>query len=78
MTGKIDVIFSGYLTERVGMKKIDGLEISLGMTVKEVLEQWDLSQRLVGFVQVNGKNVHFSYVLNDGDKMKVFPLIIGG
>lgn len=78
MTGKIDVIFSGYLTERVGMKEIEGLEISSGMTVKEVLDQWELSQRLVGFVQVNGKNVHFNYVLSDGDKMKVFPLIIGG
>ncbi len=49
-----------------------------GRTVMEVIEDLGLDPDLVAVVMVNGRQEFKSYRLQDGDRVKLVPLIGGG
>ena len=49
-----------------------------GQTVQELIEEAGIPSELVAFVLVNGRQKPKSYVLKEGDVVKLAPLVGGG
>lgn len=54
------------------------LVVTAGRTVAEVLEDLGIPPELVAIVMVNGLQQPKSYRLQEGDKVKLVPLMGGG
>ena len=56
----------------------DEVDIEGGKSVEEVLASLGIPSPLVGIVLVNGRQVEKSYVIEEGDEVKLIPLLGGG
>ena len=56
----------------------EGLELSEGATIRQVLEQLGVPGPEVAFVFVNSKRQKLDEPLADGDELGIFPPIAGG
>jgi len=54
------------------------VEVEGGKSVEEVLASLGIPSPLVGIVLVNGKQVEKSYAIEEGDEVKLIPLLGGG
>lgn len=54
------------------------LTVEPGRTVREVIEDLGLDPDLVAIVMVNGRQKFKSYRLQDGDHVKLVPMVGGG
>ncbi len=54
------------------------LTVEPGRTVMEVIEDLGLNPDLVAIVMVNGRQKFKSYRLQDGDNVKLVPMVGGG
>jgi thiamine biosynthesis protein ThiS len=52
--------------------------VESGRTVMEVIEELGLDPDLVAIVMVNGRQKFKSYRLQDGDSVKLVPMVGGG
>ena len=52
--------------------------VSPGTTVREVLSAFDITEQEAKLVFVNNKRAELSSVLNNGDRVGVFPPVGGG
>ncbi len=49
-----------------------------GLTAADVIREADVSPEDVRIVIVNGHSAGYDTVLTDGDRMALFPLVVGG
>ncbi len=54
------------------------VETGGGKSVEEVISGLGIPSPLVGIVLVNGRQVDKSYVIEEGDEVKLIPLLGGG
>ena len=54
------------------------LEIPEGTTVKGILEEMKIPEKIPKILLVNGRNAEMAHVLGEGDTLSVFPPIAGG
>lgn len=54
------------------------IEVEGGKNVGEILESLGIPSALVGIVLVNGKQVGKNHKIEEGDEVKLIPLIGGG
>lgn len=69
--------FHLYLQKYSGAQEIK-LHIDGGLRVEEVLKRLGVPIEEVGIVVVNGKWQDVDYLLQDGDRVEVFPVYLGG
>jgi len=72
------VKFFGSLREAAGTNEFQSWDLPEGSTLRLLLENRGIPQALVGFTTVNDRVVKLDYPLQNGDQVKIFPLIIGG
>lgn len=81
MLGSIQVRVraSGYLQQKMpGRKAERELQLPVGKTVRDVIEELGLPASQVWVIRVNGEHVNPTRTLNDGDYVELFPLVGGG
>jgi thiamine biosynthesis protein ThiS len=54
------------------------LTVESGRTVREMIEELGVDPDLVAVVMVNGRQKFKSYQLQDGDNVKLVPMVGGG
>jgi len=74
----VNLKFFGYLSDIVTGIPLDNIECGEADTVREILERINVSEKLVGFVSVNGSLVGIDYQVSNGDTIKIYPLVVGG
>jgi molybdopterin converting factor small subunit len=75
---KIEVKFFGGLDRIAGTSKHEVVEIAGGLTIKELIYKFRITEKHTAFFIVNGEPRTLDYILQEGDKIKIFPLIVGG
>ncbi|MBW1785655.1 MAG: MoaD/ThiS family protein [Deltaproteobacteria bacterium] len=55
-----------------------GLELAGETTVREVLVRFNVPLETVKMIFINGRHAGMDAVLNDGDRVGVFPPVAGG
>ena len=60
------------------MEGRESLSVEAGRTVYQLLEELGIPSDLVAVVMVNGHQRSKSYLLREGDQVKLIPLIGGG
>lgn len=76
---KIKVVFKASLKRYSGSN--DGivfLDISEGMTIKDIIEKYGISSLDVGLTLVNGTAVSRNTVLKEGDVVELLTMLKGG
>lgn len=79
--GKIEVRLFAYLRDQHPEAKKDGvLVIPLDgpINVGTLISKLNLPAKEISLVMVNGKHQREDYVLKDGDRVGIFPMIGGG
>lgn len=80
-TGKIEVRLFAYLRDLHPEAKKDGilfLPLDDKMDVGTLITRLNLPAKEISLVMVNGKHQREDYVLKDGDRVGIFPMIGGG
>jgi len=54
------------------------LDVAEGITALAAVRSVGVPEEEIGFIAVNGQKVDPEYILKDNDRIKVFPMIIGG
>jgi len=77
---RIKLVLFGYLKNLVkeDFRGKDEIEFSSPLTVKEALDSLGISGYHVSSIQINGQPAKDNQVLNDGDELRVVPLVGGG
>ena len=70
---KLFVTLAGYLPENAGNH-----EIKEGQTIDNLIQDLGIPRELVKLIFVNGKKQESTYVLQDGDRVGLFPPVGGG
>ncbi|MCG8642228.1 MAG: MoaD/ThiS family protein [Desulfobacterales bacterium] len=70
---KLFVTLAGYLPENAGNH-----EVKEGQTIDDLIQSLGIPQGLVKLIFVNGKKQDRNYVLQDGDRLGLFPPVGGG
>lgn len=63
---------------KYALNDAQGLELANGTTIRQVLAQLGVPDKVVAFVFVNSKLRKLDDPLADGDELGVFPPIAGG
>lgn len=63
---------------RINRFKEQQLSLSEGCTVATVIDQLELSRRLLGIILINGRHGGEEDCLHDGDSLSLMPLLEGG
>jgi len=71
---KVKVV--GILSHYVGGR--GEIEVEGGRSIGEILEGLGIPPALVGIVLLNGKQVEKSHRIEEGDEVKLIPLLGGG
>lgn len=53
-------------------------QIKKGTTVSEFLKELGIPEEVAKIIIVNGQRVEKNFVLKNGDRLSIFPLIAGG
>jgi len=77
VTGCVEITPVGLLKRYIGDRETP-IVMRGGQTVAEALEALGIPSALVAIVLVNGRQVGKSYTLQDGDVVKLVPLVGGG
>jgi len=82
ITLKLFATLGDYLPEAARQKNELPLEVAPSTTVAEIISQFNLPEKLVHLVLVNGAYVahdsRLAHVLQDGDVLAIWPPIAGG
>ena len=82
VTVKLFATLGDYLPEAARRTNSLELELASGTTVAEVVSRFNLPERLVHLVLVNGNYIpgeeRLSHRLNEGDHLAVWPPVAGG
>lgn len=70
---KLFVTLAGYLPENACNH-----EVKEGQTIDDLIQDLGIPQGLVKLIFVNGKKQDRTYVLQDGDRVGLFPPVGGG
>ena len=70
---KLFVTLSKYIPENA-----DEHAIVPGKTIEELIFDLDIPDELVKLIFINGKRQEIDYVLQDGDRVGLFPPVGGG
>jgi len=54
------------------------LDVAEGITATSVIRSVGVPEDEIGFIAANGQKVDPEYILKENDRIKVFPVIIGG
>lgn len=73
----VEVIPVGHIKTRLE-NKIPGRMDVAGLSVAEFLSQLPIDSGLIVFTVVNGRMVNRDHVLEDGDSIKLVPMVGGG
>lgn len=63
---------------REGRFKVQEKEYPDGTTVSEVITGLDIDLEEVGVIMINSRHCRFDTLLQEGDKLAIFPVIGGG
>ena len=72
----VDVV--NWFTRYTGGKSCIELELPSGSSAGEAAMSIGIPVDETGFITVNGTKVEKEYNLTDGDRLKIYPVIIGG
>lgn len=78
---KVKFEFTGMMKQVIGWKKELEFEVPEGTSILEALRQLDETgdaNKRAGFAILGDKKVELSYILQDGDFLRIFPKAFGG
>ena len=75
--GNVEITAVGLLTKYIGDRETP-MVMEGGQTITEVIEALGIPSVLVAVVLINGRQESKDYVLQDGDIVKLIPLVGGG
>jgi sulfur carrier protein ThiS len=75
---KINLQVSDFLKRYIGDKKTIELTLKDNATVKDAISSVGIPTNEIGFIVLNGNKIDNELMLNEGDEIKVYNLIIGG
>ena len=67
-----------FATLRKGRGKFDMYKTNEEVTVKEILDYYNIEEEQASILYVNGRDVEFDRILEDGDVISIFPPVGGG
>ena len=71
-----------YASLSIYMPKIDRnalmVDVVEGITIKELLDQFEVPLDLIKMIFLNGVHARGDEILNEGDRVGVFPPVAGG
>lgn len=74
---KINVELSDYFKKYI-QELNKTLELPEETDVAGLIDSFDIAEDKIGFVTVNNKKAELDYKLKEGDRVGIFPYIIGG
>ncbi len=69
-------LLSRFATKEKGTRFSEKLQA--GDSVARLLERLDLPTKWIGLVAVNGRKVARDHLLNDGDRVQIYPPFLSG
>lgn len=75
---KIYIEVANWFTRFTGGRLQLELELPLGSSAGTAVLKAGIPEEETGFIAVNGQKVGKEQILADGDRLKVYPVIIGG
>lgn len=61
-----------------GTQEMQSIEVPLGARLKDLLKQMNIAEVENLIPMVNGRRQPLTYRIEDGDHLRVFPLMAGG
>ncbi|NLS77383.1 MAG: hypothetical protein GXY76_09020 [Chloroflexi bacterium] len=74
----IEVSAVGYLTRYVGQTHAVAADGWVGRPVSELLARYGIPESVSTIILVNGQRQAASYLVRDGDQVRLLPLATGG
>ena len=75
---KIKLVFHGYLKKHNHNLPEKDIIVEDGTSVAQLIDQTSIPKAAIAFAAANGSRVSKSYVLQEGDIIKLFQLVGGG
>ena len=75
---KVDIEVASWFKRFTSGELYITAEVPEGTSAVKAVGTAGIPEEEIGFITVNNEKVDGSYVLRDGDKLRVYPLIIGG
>jgi len=75
---KLYAFIERHVRETIGSPAPRFVEVKSGTTIKEVLERFEVPLDIVKLIFLNGVHAELDAILNNGDRLGVFPPIAGG
>ncbi|MFP4457789.1 MAG: MoaD/ThiS family protein [Clostridia bacterium] len=67
-----------FATLRKGRGKVDFYKTDKKVTVKEILDYYEIEEEEASILYVNGRDAKLDQVLEEGDVISIFPPVGGG
>lgn len=74
---KIRVEVSGYFDKYIDKCKFD-IDIPSGVNIDYIIQILRIPKDEIGFVIADNKKVDFSYLIDEGETIGIYPYIVGG
>lgn len=75
---KIKLAFLGGLDKYTGLDNVGCIEVKEGTTLSELMDNYDIGKKETKIFLVNGESRRLNYTLQEGDNVRVFPVLGGG
>jgi molybdopterin converting factor small subunit len=77
---KVEIRLFATLKELLPTKNSEGtiIEVNKGTIIDDLVEKYKISREIRLIIIVNGRHENESYIINDGDRIGIFPPVGGG
>lgn len=75
---KISIEVSNWFKKYTGGQTQLEIDVQADMAASKAVSATGIPEEEIGIIIVNGTKVSADYTLKEGDRIKAFPLIIGG
>lgn len=74
----VTITFAGYLKHYTGHREPQTLVLPADSSAKAAIGQFEIPDRLIKVVLINGEKADMDTTLQDGDAITLQPLLLGG
>ena len=74
----VTITFAGYLKHYTGHREPQTLVLPMESSAREAISRFDIPDRLIKVVLINGEKADMDATLQNGDAILLQPLLLGG
>jgi len=67
-----------FATLRINREKEIQMDLTEGVTVRDIIERLDISEQEATIIFINGRGAKLDHRLSDNDRLSIFPPVGGG